>query len=614
MNGLNNAISANHAATANGPISAALDFGIRGIRAAVFLRSGLTAIPLVDEGLSPASLLTFKGGDRVPAFPNLLDRLGEDCPVSFDHIKSQKPHLHLRDLFGQVHASLRAWWGPSSSLALVVSAYANDLQRGLMLRSASASGWAAPRLVNKTTALAIHALQQKSDGKYLSLVLGHGPAEASVLQWDDRRLQAISYSIEPGLSGDELDRSLLQKILANLEPSNNVSRSSHAYALEDWMWMRERAEQIRHRLSFHSGVIVEMPASLTGGSPQDMLFEHKNWEQELSPLLNSLADLINRCCREAGVTMDELDGFCASGGLLMQAAFRNKLAQLCQGHVDTYGPDAQLLGACELAHQEEGETTKATNTSLEHPPEVAEDIPFRIRANHDDHALSDKSAVERPSSQSTVNDPQIQKLEASIQELEGGLQRAREILGKLRRRAARSSSKLDASTSHVSIDVKKTVPSPAAPKAGSLKQQREYMFAEKCLRQAETLLQAGHLEEAVGLSHQAMEASRDSRIFGTVIDIHLRAASARPPAPETFPEDRRWLLCALSDHGTNEKVQKALAHRFFTHAKQMLSLGTEQGKAQAIVALNEMLEDVPLAEEAQEAIRLLQENSSDNSI
>src|SRR5262249_55053730 len=155
----------------------------------------------------------------------------EDCLVSVAASKPLRPHGHLRDLFGNCSLFLNSW-GRFQSLGIVVSAFANDLQRSLILKAANAAGCPPVTLVNKTTALAVHGLKNRPDGTYLVVVLGHGPAEASVVHWDGQSLRSLSYSIEYELSGDELDRCLLQHAGFN---------SLFDECSEDrWIWLREQ--------------------------------------------------------------------------------------------------------------------------------------------------------------------------------------------------------------------------------------------------------------------------------------------------------------------------------------------------------------------------------------
>src|SRR6202035_3603516 len=95
------------------------------------------------------------------------------------------------------------------------------------------------------------------------------------------------------------------------------------------------------------------------------------------------------------------------------------------------------------------------------------------------------------------------------------------------------------------------------------------------------------------LSHLAYKQSSDGRIFRAMIEVHLRAASKRPPTLETFEDDRRWLLCALSDDQTSERVQEALTERFLTHVSQLSEAGTPDTHSAAISALVDLRQVLP---------------------
>lgn len=582
--------SPNNVYTASSGLTAALDLGACGLRASVLVGSQALPIDLRQIGLSPTSLHTMKKEDSVPSFPNLLDRLGEDCPVSFASRNPQKSHFHLRDLLTELRSPLDAWWGPFQSLSIVVSAYANDLQRALLMRAASAAGWTGVRLVNKTTALAIHALQQRPAGNYLSLVIGHGPAEASVFQWQERRLQTLSYSIEPKLAGDELDRWYLQQILRHVEELPGAGPTD-AYNFAEWTWMRNHAELVRWRLNLHKNVILELPSFVSNRTAQEeVVFDRRSWEQALSPACDLLGSLIERCCREAGTSMQQLDGFVATGGLLMHFPFLDRTRELCQNRLDAYGPDAQLLGACELAGREAVSIDKPTFEALQKIARKQDEAPFRI-------AISDGERLTN----------QVGALERQTRTPEGGLLHARESLNKPQDKVGRAPAQ-PAAPPTPSMEISREHASNSVSPSGSVNQ-REYTLAKKYLRQADSLLNAGEAENAVRLSHKARQVSSDSRIFRTMIEVHLRAANQHVPTPQNFADHRRWLLCALADDGTSYLVQKAVTDRFIVQAKQMLEQGTKGARAEAVALLEELLQYVPMAEEAQQITLQLEAKS-----
>jgi hypothetical protein len=138
------------------------------------------------------------------------------------------------------------------------------------------------------------------------------------------------------------------------------------------------------------------------------------------------------------------------------------------------------------------------------------------------------------------------------------------------------------------VEAKETAGEGSEDEAQRKAERRKYVLGRDHLSQAERALKEGRLAEAVGLSHRAYQTSNDGRIFRAMIEVHLRAARKRPPAIQTFQEEMQWLLCALQDDGTNDKVQEAVAKRFLAHAQQLAELGTEQAHDQAIATLQEL--------------------------
>jgi hypothetical protein len=564
--------------------AAALDFGANGVRVAFRSGSGVLTVSLKDEGLCPPNLITWKEGDPLPSFPSLLDRLGEDRLVSIAGSKRLKPHEHLRDLLGNCSLFLNAW-GPVQFLGIVVSAFANDLQRSWILKAANAAGWPRVRLVNKTTALAAQGLKDRPDGKYLAVVFGHGPAEASVVHWERQTLRSLSYSQEPELCGDALDRCLMQH-------GTGFSSLFSEYSEDRWIWLRKQAELVRRRLSFSKTVTLRV-WGLPGETARQISFERAWCQERMDPLFERLSPFLERCCGEAGLTMNALNGCFAAGGLLLQPRLREVLTKAChQTGVDIMTGHAQLLGAAEIAENDEVNLTASgahaerpvmesapAVIDIEAPPQAGPAALFPSPKSITDFAEQVKNLLEMD---------KAEEVRAYVSALKAHLQEVGNIVNTMipdgSPRIGSASSPSHGEASHR--------PRPE-------KDRRAHARAMGYIRQAELELQRGRPEQALLLSHSARQASMDGTVFRAMIEIHLQAAASRPPSPETFADDKRWLLCALSDDGSNHRVQRALADRFIMQAKQLAANGNDEARARAIATLEELSEHLPRLEEVE---------------
>ncbi len=613
--------------------AAALVFGTRGIQAAVTAGEELLTLDLRQLALSPAHLITVREeaeGVGVPSFPTLLDRLGEEDLVTLES-RAERPHVHFGNLIAEPTRALQHGWGPFEALAVVVSAYATDLQRSLILKAAHRVGWQKVELVHKTTAVAVEALQQRESGNYLVLVLDHEAAEASVVEWQDRSLRAISYSIAPELSGNQLDRELLRDTLERLSNGGDEAPPFGLYTPRDWAWLQQRMQQVREQLDLRQRVRLEIPAALTTGATAEVAFERAELEERLTPIFTGIETLVRRCCAEAGGEWAQLRGLVVSGSLLRQASVLAHVRHICQGtRLTLCASDVRSRGACRRAAKGTGEERapqKGGKAAMpwpapeelrinaqfpepfEHPIPTADQQPVgansiidRVRALVGSDRRSEAKQALAPLKE------YIEALELSLEEPAVALEKTQAAASGAPAGRSRRAGQPSRAGSGDSAEPAAVKPSPEADQEAAEKtRKRKYVLAKDDLKKAEKALREGNLELAVRLSHRAFETSNAGRIFRAMIEVHLRAARRRPSTPETFGDDRRWLLCALSDDGTNDKVQEAIAERFLTHAEQLVERGTEKDHSVAISILHEMTQHLSPNELAQRWLQELKE-------
>jgi hypothetical protein len=607
----------------------ALEFGSHGVRAAVALPGGEPlAIGLCAAGLSPASLLTVQDlGEPagVPRFPGLLERLGERAPLLLGERRPEPPHVLVRGLIEGLSNPLRHWWGPLDTLGVVVSAGATDLQRRQLLDAGAAAGWTRMRLVNRATALGWHGLKRRPSGAYLVLVLGHDAAEASILRWEGGSTRSLCHELEPRVSGEQLDRLSLRHALLSVARAGGMPLPSELYEPQDWLWLRRRIELVRQRLNFDGQVSLEIPGALTHGGPTEVVFERERWLAEMFPALEPLAELVARCCDKAGARLTDLQACLASGGLLLQSCVAARLRAVCGSLPLAFLPrDAQLSGMCQLTALDDGGEARAsaaraspgTAAPGRHRIAVDDEPPSarRERAATPDSAdgIIERVRALTASGQPAVARAELQRLQDYVRALELSLVSPSDAL-----RALGPAPVAGRDTSHSMVPprAEDAAPAEALPTtapvdtatAAARAKRRALAVARDDLRQAEAALNDGRLEAAVALSHRAYQTCDDGKVFRAMVEVHLRAARRRPAAPKTFADDRRWLLCALADDETNEKVQAAVAQRFLLHAQQLTSEGSAETHSEAISTLHELVQLLPMVEQAQGWLQQLKE-------
>lgn len=619
--------------------AAAMVFGTRGIQAAVTAGEEVLTLDLRELALSPSHLITVReeeveGVVRLPSFPTLLDRLGEEELVSIEG-QAEKPHVHLGSLIAELTRVLQHGWGPFDALGIVISAYATDLQRSLILKAAHRAGWRTVELVHKTTAVALEALQLREAGSYLVLVLDHEAAEASVVEWHDGSLRAISYSIASELSGNLLDRKLMHRMLERLSDAQEAP-PFELYSAGDWAWLQRRMQQVREQLDLRQRVQLEIPAALTAGATAEVVFERSDLEECLGPMGAGIEGLLRRCCSEAGEAWSQLRGVVVSGSLLRQASILRHVRHSCQEmRLVLCALDYRSRGACRLAargrdgegpspEQEAGEAAVRTaawpmpgqlRIGAQFPEPFEHPIPIADQQAVGANSIIDKVRALAGSDQRTEAKQALAPLKDYIEALELSLEEPDVALEKTQ--AAVTPPKGPVSepgrlpqTEPAGRGGSLTVKSSpeAIEEATEKTKKRRYLLAKDELKKAEKALREGALEHAVRLSHLAFQTSEDGRIFSAMIEVHLRAARRHPNSLENFEDHRRWLLCALVDDGTSDTVQNAVFERFLVHVQQLVERGTKKDHSEAISTLHALAQYLPLNELAEKWLQELKES------
>ena len=544
----------------------ALDFQGDGIRASISVGKDILPLNLSNLGLSKRLISVDDShilNRGFPVFFNLIDVLGKPGRMALDDYSSDKPFNHLCNILQEISEPLRFEWHPLNVLCLVVSGFATSPQRSQLIKAAQFAGWSESNihLINKTTAISFETLQARPSGVYLILSLGYEAAEASLVRWEANRLKITRHEIAEQVSGSQLDLKLLQMITKSLAQSQNQLQMEF-YELQEWYWILDRLSLLRHRLNCHNSVSWEIPAAFTQKEKATTIeIQKTDWEEALAPICQQLAQIIKQCCQEGKVELEQLQGCIVSGSLLFQKPIIFTLQKICQDiPLSLYSPDTQSIGACRLiARQESSKQTEAEEIYTTSP-------------------VSSTFFLASPS-------PKIveSSVKAEIQSKpisEDDTQKVRSQLSKTEATSSRESQK----TPHDESE------------------QRKKALASAYLKQAEQELKRGNLAQAVAFSHYADEESKDGKIFRSAINIHLKAASHRPPTIQNFEEQSMWLLCAMSHDFTNEEIQEAVTKRFLTHARQLIEL-------EKLIAAKETLEKlnqhISLEGEAQQLLEKL---------
>jgi hypothetical protein len=593
-------------------MNAGIEIAESGIWLTLGLAEGHVDVNLCDEALVSRTIYTSRtepdGGGRRLRFLSVLERVGEDTAVTFSNEeRPEEPQVVLRGVLAAARTAARALSPELGTLAVVVPGSMNELQRNLVVRTGEAAGWSATRLVNRTLALAVGELSRGASGAHLILAFDHGALEAAVVEVEAGAPQVRSYVSDTTLCSEFLDAALIGQILS---ATGNLAAESVGGA-RTFAWLKERVQQVRHRLAFFDVVKIELPDGILGDGQRQVSVSQSDLAALTADWPTKLASRVNTVLREA--QREAVVSTVVAGELVRNATVLRLVRDaMPAAFVSIADPRAATRGAVALTDRER------PTTSLQREPfsAPAGDTPapprqYILRAGLARVAAPTETA-EGGLADGIINRARELSRQGKREEAEAELRRLRNYVEALdlslkdpadvlrgeadRVDAAAGSTRADSAQDPTEV--------PRSPVDEEKQRRREYLRARDEIIRAEQALKEGRLEQAVAFSHLAYKESTDGRIFRAMIKVHLRAVR-QPPTLQNFAEHRIWLVCAVRDDPTNEEVRAALRTRYLAHAEMLASIDKPQAQAEAKKTLDELRHFVEPGEEASALLQRL---------
>ena len=190
-------------------------------------------------------------------------------------------------------------------VVITVPAYFDDAQRQATKDAGKLAGLDVLRLLNEPTAAALaYGLESKKNGLFAVYDLGGGTFDITILLLDNGVFQVRSTGGDSALGGDDMDRALATRILADLGAPVDPPRELVRLALDT-------ARKIKHGLT--DAPQVEAEIEVEGGN-RKITITRDDFEALVTPLVERTGVACRRALRDAGVSPDELDGVILVGG------------------------------------------------------------------------------------------------------------------------------------------------------------------------------------------------------------------------------------------------------------------------------------------------------------
>lgn len=207
---------------------------------------------------------------------------------------------------------------------ITVPAYFDDAQRQATKDAGRLAGLEVLRLLNEPTAAALaYGLEKHNNGLFAVYDLGGGTFDITILLLDNGVFQVRSTGGDSALGGDDMDRALAQRLLAEMNASEQ-SPELVRFALDS-------ARQVKHALTELESVTVEVPLGGVSGSEtasKHWTITRTEFEEMIAPIVERTGAVCRRAMRDANTKPSDLNGVILVGGATRVPYVRDYVAKV----------------------------------------------------------------------------------------------------------------------------------------------------------------------------------------------------------------------------------------------------------------------------------------------
>ncbi|HTE20748.1 MAG TPA: Hsp70 family protein, partial [Armatimonadota bacterium] len=227
----------------------------------------------------------------------------------------------LRELKARAEAHL----GETVDQAVItVPAYFNDSQRQATRDAGRIAGLDVLRIVNEPTAACLaYGLDRRREGTMAVYDLGGGTFDISILKLREGIFEVQSTNGDTHLGGDDMDRLLADRLLADLREQHP---GVDAAALGLMERIRDAAERAKRALTDAEATEIRVP--LPSGAEFSRTLTRAELEALILPIVERTLEPCRQALADAGATGSEIDEVVLVGGSTRVPLVRRKVAEL----------------------------------------------------------------------------------------------------------------------------------------------------------------------------------------------------------------------------------------------------------------------------------------------
>ncbi|MBP5512923.1 molecular chaperone DnaK [Candidatus Saccharibacteria bacterium] len=261
--------------------------------------------------------------------PYKIVKKGNGVAVEMDG-KEYTPEEISAMVLSKIKADAEAFLGePVTEAIITVPAYFDDSQRQATKDAGKIAGLEVKRIINEPTAAALaYGLESKKDEKIVVFDLGGGTFDVSVLELGDGVFEVMSTNGDTHLGGEDFDNILVNYLVDEFKKESGIDIKKDAAAMQR---VKDEAEKAKKELSSSTSTDINLPflsADIEGPKHFEYTLTRAKLEELVKPLLDRLAEPVEKALKDAKLTTKDIDEIVMVGGMTRMPAVVEKVKEI----------------------------------------------------------------------------------------------------------------------------------------------------------------------------------------------------------------------------------------------------------------------------------------------
>ena len=258
--------------------------------------------------------------------PYEIVRKGNGVAVKMDG-KEYTPEEISAMILSKIKADAEAFLGEKVTEAIItVPAYFDDSQRQATKDAGKIAGLEVKRIINEPTAAALaYGLDKKSEEQIVVFDLGGGTFDVSILEIGDGVFEVKSTNGDTHLGGEDFDNVIVNFLCDEFKKESGVDIKNDAAAMQR---VKDEAEKAKKELSSATSTDINLPflsADADGPKHFEFTLTRAKMEELVSPLLERLAEPVEKALKDAKLEAKDIDEVVMVGGMTRMPAVIEKV-------------------------------------------------------------------------------------------------------------------------------------------------------------------------------------------------------------------------------------------------------------------------------------------------